>query len=127
MTIAICGAFSQQSSAGFDIVMSLFGSPDETGFPNGGAIVIPIACTISQLYINCGTAPGIGLNVTVTLQKNNVDTALSVVITGNGTFVGSDLVNTISFVPGDLAGWHMAIDPTASATDVSCGALITFP
>lgn len=69
--------------------------------------VIPQNGTIDRLYVNVITA-GSTTNSSVTLNKNGVDTALSITITALTTGVYSDLVNSISVAQGDLIAWKFS-------------------
>lgn len=79
---------------------------------------VPIACTFKNLYVALKTAPGAGLSRTFTLQKNGVDTALTVTITDPAT-TANDLTHQVTFNAGDTMQWHT----TASGTTTSTGAI----
>jgi hypothetical protein len=56
--------------------------------------------TLRNARAEITTAPGADPGLTFTLQKNGVDTAITFTII-NAALVGSDLVNTVTCVPGD--------------------------
>lgn len=84
--------------------------------------VMPVAGNLSRFFINCTAGPGVGITRTFILRKNGVDTGVSVTLTGTGTGAGintgSDLVNSVSYVAGDI----FTILNSASATTESSGA-----
>ena len=87
--------------------------------PNSGTrsafTVMPLYGTVKNFQILLSAAPGGTKSRTFTVYKNGVATAVSVTITGSAT-TGSDLVNTVSVVPGD----DLSIQCTVSSTPTSC-------
>lgn len=72
---------------------------------------ISAAFTLDKLYISLNNAPGVGKSYTFTIRKNQVDTAVTVVISGSATS-GIDLAHSVSFAAGD----NMSIGITPSGT-----------
>jgi len=62
--------------------------------------VVPIACTIRNIFLHISAAPGTGASRTFTLMVNDVDTAASFVIADDATF-GSFQSPDLSLVAGD--------------------------
>ena len=56
---------------------------------------------MSNLSVILSSAPGAGASWTATIQKNDVDTALAVTISGAAATSGSDTAHQISFAAGD--------------------------
>lgn len=65
--------------------------------------VIPLDCTLSNLYINLNVAPGIDIDkfYSFIVRKNGTDTSLVVTISGINVS-GSNLLNTCDFSAGDV-------------------------
>jgi hypothetical protein len=60
----------------------------------------PISLTMKDLRVNLATAPGAGNSVTITVQKDGVDTDLSVTISDAATTAAVD-TDTVSFSAGN--------------------------
>jgi hypothetical protein len=73
--------------------------------------------TMKNLYIQVRTAPGAGQSVTFTVQKDGVDTALTVTLNNLET-TKSDLVNSVAFVATDNI--CLRVTPTAGAAASEC-------
>jgi hypothetical protein len=76
-----------------------------TALENAGTIIIPVACTLSNMYTlhYTNTQPATGAQI-ITVRKNGVDTALSITIAAGSapsTTPYSDLTNSVSFAVGD--------------------------
>lgn len=81
--------------------------------------VIPVNGTINNLYVNC-TANTSTVDVTITVNKNSVNTAISVTVPAGTTGLFSDLVNTESFSAGDL----IQFETSQSTTGVPSGSIM---
>lgn len=80
--------------------------------------VVPTSGTIKNLYVKLSTDPGTAPDAyRFTLRKNGVSQALTVTITADDT-AGSDLVNTVDVVAGDVL--TLMVEPlnTPSATPI---------
>lgn len=91
-----------------------------TGFSNNEANrldVIPVATTIDNLIVTLSSAPGASTSFTFTVRKNQIDTTLSVVISGAST-TGTLKGNPISYVAGDTISISCTPNntPTAPST-----------
>lgn len=84
--------------------------------------VLPIAGVLSKLYVQITVDPGAGASWVFVIQKNGVDSALTVTITTGGALVMSDLTNTVSFNAGDTIN----LKSTASATAPAATGTITW-
>lgn len=94
---------------------------------NRQEMVVPIAMTISNLWISCDdAAPGSGHTVTVTCRKNGDDGAITVSVS-NASTQGSDLTHTMSFNPGDLIDFSITEDTGGSALRVAFAGKISIP
>jgi hypothetical protein len=62
---------------------------------------VPAACRLRNLYVRHNIPAGNGLSIVYTVRVNNIATALAVSLASTSAD-GSDLVNTISLVAGDL-------------------------
>lgn len=69
--------------------------------------------TLKDFRFRMATAPGTGQNITFYVRINGVNTGISTTITNTST-TGSDLVNTISVVAGDLISIRV-VNSVASA------------
>jgi hypothetical protein len=67
----------------------------------GDSTPMVTAGTMKNFRVFLSSAPGAGASWTATIQKNDVDTALQVVISGAVATSGSDTTHTISFAAGD--------------------------
>lgn len=63
--------------------------------------IMPTAGTVKNFYVFVENAPGGTTSWTLTLRKNNVDTAVTCTVMGAGQTC-SDTVNTAVFAAGDL-------------------------
>lgn len=78
--------------------------------------VVPIAMTLRNLRVRPLAAIGAAGSYTVTVMKNGVATALSVAgLTGAAITVGADLLNQVSFAPGDTVSVQVAPTGTPNA------------
>lgn len=73
-----------------------------------------------NLAITLASAPGVGKSLTVTLQINGADTALTVTISGAATS-GSDTTHVVSVSDGDTVAWKRTTSgtPTLSIQSVT--------
>lgn len=85
-----------------------------TATTNIRANVMPIAGTISKLYVKKLEAALTSGTYTITLQKNGVDTALTVTF-GAGDTLKSDTSHSISVSAGDTVVWKI-VGASASVT-----------
>jgi hypothetical protein len=76
------------------------------------SIALPVAGTLSNLYIRLSAAAGAaGASYTFTVRKNSAATSVTTTITATATN-GSDLVNSVAFAAGDT----FSIQATPSVT-----------
>jgi hypothetical protein len=111
-----------------------------TAYPGLGGVVqqttaakakvrIERTMTVRKMRIDAATAPGVGKTTTVTLQKNEVDTAIVVTLTGTNTTAeieaasGADYFS--NFAVGDYLSIKVATDAGNAMADihVSVGAV----
>jgi hypothetical protein len=76
------------------------------------------AGVFQNLTIRLATAPGAGTSRTFTIQKNNVDDALTITISNTAT-TGSDLTHTVSYAAGDTIRLHMTVSGSPAASEFS--------
>jgi hypothetical protein len=81
---------------------------------------VPRNCRVKRLYVNCGTAPGSGQTVTVTVRKNGSDGSVTAQVSGVGT-TATDLTNEDSYSAGDLLSIKVVTSASATAADVTIG------
>jgi hypothetical protein len=88
-----------------------------------GANIMPVSGTLKNLYVQCDNGPGAGITRTFWVYKNGTSTGVTMSLTGSGTGAGvssgSDLVNSTTFVAGDLISLRTA----ATATTTSAGTI----
>lgn len=82
---------------------------------------MPISGTLSKLYVSAPTPITTG-SYTFTVQKNRVNTAITVTL-DSGTTTALDNVNTVSFSPGDTC--TIQIVPTGTPTALNVGLYIS--
>jgi hypothetical protein len=76
-------------------------------------IVVPAAFTMKNLYVSVSAAPSGVAQYVYTIRKNQVNTALSVTISGSNTSA-TDTVDSVSFAAGDTISLSMT--PTGTPT-----------
>ena len=83
-------------------------------------IPVPTACTFSNFYFRIySNQPSTG-SLVVTLQKNGVDTALTITIANNSVSnTYTDTSNSVSFSAGDT--WQLKITQNATTSSTSLG------
>jgi hypothetical protein len=87
-------------------------------------VIMPYAGTLRNLYARTGSAQPAGDDLTLTLLKNGLSAAISIVITaGSAAGTYSDLTNTVTVAAGDLIAIVASNDdpsnPSASLRGVS--------
>jgi len=86
----------------------------------GRSIIIPVACTLSQLFFVTNGAQPAGGSLVVTVQKTGVNTALTVTVpAGGGAATRSDLTHSVSFAVGD--GCTIALVNNAGTASAAVG------
>ena len=96
-----------------------FGNISGSGTENPRKLVMPIACTMSNFYANTSTAQPASGAYTITIRKNNADTALIITIAA-GSAAGnfSNTTNSATFVAGDGMTIKFTNNATLSAASV---------
>ena len=74
---------------------------------------MPIAGTMTNLFIRLDAAPSGTKSYTFTVRKNGADTSLTATITGAATS-GSNVVNSVSYSSGDTIS--VKASPTSAPT-----------
>ena len=83
-------------------------------------IPVPTACTFSNFYFRIYTAQPATGSLVLTLQKNGVDTAISITIaSGSAIGIYTDTTNSVSFAAGDT--WQLKIVQNATSGTSSLG------
>jgi hypothetical protein len=97
----------------------LYGNQDSA--ENHTQILITKVSTAQNLIVHLTTAPTIGnKDRTFTIRLNGVDTALTVTI-ADGATDGTDAVNTVALVAGDLISIKHTITGAGGAPTASVG------
>lgn len=97
----------------FDSIISSFGSASVAAFDREQ--VMPRAGVLSHLFVKPAAQPAEGNPITVTVLKNGVATALTVVLPVSANAVISDTAHTVNVVAGDLISVQFTpTDPEAS-------------
>ena len=106
-------------NAGTDFSVSTAGNAFLVGHIHGTsqhiATPVAVACTLRDWYLEVGTAPGVGNGRTYTIQKNDVDTALVITISGTA-LTGSITGVNVSFALGDTVRMKVVNTGTPAAT-----------
>jgi len=92
-----------------------------------GGGLIPIVAQVSQLYVYLDGSAGAGASgksYTVTLRKNQVDTAITCVVLETATTC-QDTVNSITTAPGDILSLKVVPANTPTARYISAGVKLT--
>jgi hypothetical protein len=76
--------------------------------------MVAVAGTVSSMYLSVLVAPGTGKTWTVTLQKNNTDTAMVCAITGTAT-TATYTATSISVAVGDVLNFKIVPSGTPSS------------
>ena len=74
--------------------------------------IMPFAGQIYNVTVIRGTAPGVGNTITWTLQKNNVDTAITFTFGATDLQQSSTTGLAVSFAAGDLLKWKITLTGT---------------
>ena len=63
---------------------------------------VPFNCIVSNFYVYLSANAGpVGSSYTFRIRQNNINTSVSVIISG-ATNLGSDITNSVSFTSGDI-------------------------
>lgn len=81
---------------------------------------VPHACTVKNLYIRVGTAPGGSDTLIVTVRKNSSDQTLTVTLTGAAT-TGNDTTHTFSMAAGDILSISAVVSATGAPANLTIG------
>jgi len=84
------------------------------------AYVIDGYGTLSNLYVNAGTACGVGDNIVFTVRVNGADTSLVTTLSGAST-TSSNTGSSVSVSPGDLVTVRAVTSATCAAADIYIG------
>ena len=86
-----------------------------------GTIIVPTSFTASSLYVYLRTSQTGTGSMVVTVRKNGANTDLTVTISAGsaGATIHTDLVNSVSFVAGDLLSIGMVNNGTATSGSIS--------
>lgn len=83
-------------------------------------IVMPAAFTFNSLYVYIPTVGGSAQTVTVTLRKNEADTAITCSV-ASGSTTGSDTAHTVAYVAGDRLSLKCVTSATTFNIQLSAG------
>jgi hypothetical protein len=116
---AIIGNPAVTTAASLTRFISPFQTTNSTT-ENLRSMVIPFAVTITKFYIGtAGSQPATGSSV-FTLRKNGVATSIVVTIpAGSASGVFSDILNSVSFVAGDLISIEQVNNASTNAAQIS--------
>lgn len=73
---------------------------------------VPIDCTARNAYIKVPSNTS-NANIVATLQKNSVDTAITITLTAGTTGTFEDSTHTVTFLADDRVNWHFASTVTS--------------
>ena len=106
-------------SAGATTYIPIYGHSTTT--QESSKFVIPLACTISRLWIKTSTnQPGTGA-LTVTIEKNGVATAVTKVIPLSSVAgIYADLVNSVAFSVGDTINFLLSNAAGTTSAAIDC-------
>lgn len=94
---------SGYSATSFTVAHFAAVGADSTASASGFATetVMPVGCSLAGLRYDVATAPGVGNTWTVTVQVNDVNSAMTCTISGGAATSCSDVANTPAVVAGD--------------------------
>jgi hypothetical protein len=95
-----------------------------TGSSTSANSVMPCAGTLSNLYMNLGTAPGVGTSRIFKILKNGSATGIQVTISGANT-TGSDTVNFATYVAGDVISLECSVSGVPASTTILNGGVLS--
>lgn len=95
------------------------GGPDPANATEANAqIAMPMACTVSNLYVRITAAVGAsGSSQTFTVRKNGAATSVTCTISGSTGQSGSDTTNSVAFAAGDLFSLEASPSTGTQPTD----------
>jgi hypothetical protein len=118
----LLGSWSIGSTADASTTYAPFGrSVNASESLSNSWAAMPCGGSISKLFVRLSVGPGSGVTRKITLVKNDVDTGLSVSISGS-SLVGSSSAETVSFVEGDVIYLKLEVSggTAASASIQTC-------
>ena len=83
-------------------------------------MLLPIPCTVKNWFVKLTNAPGVGESRKFAIQKNDVDTTISVTILGTAT-TGSDTSNSVAFSANDKIRLDQSNSVSPAAADAKWG------
>lgn len=112
------GSPSSAVASNQSVTICASGASWSTGTTNHRSI-IPFRCQISLFALEIVTPPGAGKSWTFVLQKNNVDTSLSVTLSGAAATIASTTTESVIFEEDDFISIRATPSGTpAAVTDV---------
>lgn len=103
---------------------SLFDQDGLNVASSGNGMIMPVACTISNIYAELDAAPGIGMIQEIVIFKNGAPTTLDFIISDANT-TGNDTVNTVTCAAGDRITLVLANGGATNSRHIAIGGLIT--
>ncbi len=118
------GSASNLATAGAREYNFLFSSPGNTfsGTQNLRAMVVPMACTIKNLYVKLSGSPTAGKSYEFSIYRNGVQEATSVFTVADTATTGSAENIAIACSPGDTLSFSSISAGTPTARRASWGA-----
>jgi hypothetical protein len=101
-SLILFGAESVDSGTATRFLWPFYAPLFGTGTASDAQYSVPMNCTLDRLYIRNGSVAGNGNLIVYTVRKNSIPTALAVSTPANLLGPFTDLVNSVSFVAGDL-------------------------
>ena len=114
LATSVIGGYSAQTlDADLDNNLNPF-SVNQAGNTHGNRkLELPLACQLSSLTLIC-SAKSVTADSIFTLELDAGDTAVTVTVTGAGTF--TDISNTVTVAAGDGVSYHQELG-TGGTTD----------
>lgn len=92
----------------------------QSGTEANSQVVVPLAMTLTALYVMVDAVGGAGQSATFTLRKNGVDTAITCVI-NTGSTTANDTAHSVAYAAGDLISMKCVTSATTGTVKVSAG------
>ena len=121
-SLILGGSNSNLATSGNSYV-SPSGKGLDTTSGNNVAGVMPTGGVLKNAYIYLGPSdpPGTGASYAATLYQNGNPAALTMSVSGNSAYTGSDTTHSVTVSPGDVLYWQVLASgtPTPRTVDIS--------
>lgn len=89
----------------------------ESNTENGVTWRVPFTCTLKNMYVRAGNAPGLNESFLYTLRKNLADTAIAASLDGAAQTTAADTTHTVTAVAGDELAVKLVLTAAAQVVN----------